>query len=123
LDNIHGSYCPDRCTYQPEQCGVADYTAHLRDFLAQQGLETIVLTTQAATTDDPMILVAVQNWHLTDLMSLVQAVHASKADLLHSDLRDRLGQSAYQFSQQFAWSNIAIAHQEIYQMVLGEVKG
>jgi glycosyltransferase involved in cell wall biosynthesis len=43
--------------------------------------------------------------------------------LADSDLRDRLELSGYHFSQQFAWSNIAIAHQEVYQMVLGKMQG
>lgn len=71
-------------TYRPEQCGVADYTAHLRQELAQRGVESMVLTThQAETAADPSVRGVVQKWSLSSLIPLVQAVHASQADILH----------------------------------------
>ena len=39
-------------TYQPESCGVAHYTARLRDALDEQGIKSVVvLTTHAAAYD------------------------------------------------------------------------
>lgn len=35
-------------TYRPNRCGVADYTAHLRTYLAAQGVESEVVTTHEA---------------------------------------------------------------------------
>lgn len=72
-------------TYQPECCGVAHYTARLRDALSEQGIKSVVLTTHAAANDanDASIRGAVQDWKLADLLPLVQAVHATDADILH----------------------------------------
>lgn len=70
-------------TYQPERCGVAHYTERLRDTLREQGIESVVLTTCAAATNDPSVKGVVQNWRLADLLPLVQAVHDSSADILH----------------------------------------
>lgn len=72
-------------TYQPDRCGVAHYTAHLRTALAQQHLPSVVLTTHAAAQSlkDPGVIGAVQDWSLGQLLPLVQAVHRSQADVLH----------------------------------------
>ncbi|MBD2777147.1 glycosyltransferase [Iningainema tapete] len=72
-------------TYKPERCGVAHYTARLRDNLNQQNIESIVLTTHtaAAEVNDKSVRGVVQDWRFADLMSLVQAVHGTKADILH----------------------------------------
>lgn len=71
--------------YRPESCGVADYTAHLRQQLANRGIQSIVLTTHdvAETTADPTVYGVIKRWHLDSLLPLVQAIHATKADLLH----------------------------------------
>ena len=37
-------------TYQPARCGVAHYTARLRDALSEQGIQSIVLTTYATAS-------------------------------------------------------------------------
>jgi polysaccharide biosynthesis protein PslF len=72
-------------TYQPDRCGVAHYTAHLREKLAEQGIETVVLTTHDAANqlNDRAVHSAVCDWSWTNLRSLVWAVHTSQADLLH----------------------------------------
>lgn len=71
-------------SYQPERCGVAHYTAHLRQALQHQGLSSQVLTTVAAATGtDPAIRGVVDRWHMTQLPRLVQAIGRSGADLLH----------------------------------------
>lgn len=73
-------------TYRPEHCGVADYTAHLRQQLEQCGIESIVLTTYASenvNTRDNRIREVIKQWNLMGLLPLTQAVHASKADILH----------------------------------------
>lgn len=71
-------------TYQPDRCGVAHYTRHLRDKLAQQGVQSIVLTTRSATEGtDPSVKGAIDRWHLSNLLPLVQAIHRTDADLLH----------------------------------------
>ncbi len=71
-------------TYQPDCCGVAHYTRHLREKLAQHQIESIVLTTcSAADNSDPSVLGVVNRWHITELLSLVQAIHKTNADLLH----------------------------------------
>lgn len=72
-------------TYQPEYCGVAHYTAHLRTALQEQGTQSTVLTSHAAaqTVHDPTVLGAVQGWQLTDLIPLVQAIRSTQADILH----------------------------------------
>jgi len=72
-------------TYQPERCGVAHYTARLREVLDELDVESTVLTTHAAAADsnDPTVKGVVQDWQLTDLLPLVQAVHRTGADLLH----------------------------------------
>lgn len=72
-------------TYQPERCGVAHYTARLRDALSEQGIQSVVLTTHAAASfaNDPNLKGVVQNWRFTEMLPLVQAVHATGADILH----------------------------------------
>jgi glycosyltransferase involved in cell wall biosynthesis len=72
-------------TYQPEQCGVADYTAHLKKQLMHQDIEWIILTTHhaAQTVNDPGVLGVVKDWRLSSLISLAQAVHALKVDRVH----------------------------------------
>lgn len=70
-------------TYAPDRCGVAHYTAHLRIALAQRGVETLVLTTHAIAANDPTILGVVKDWNLSNLISLISAVHRTEADILH----------------------------------------
>ena len=72
-------------TYQPERCGVAHYTARLRDTLSQQGIQSVVLTTHAAAqvANDSSVKGVVRDWRLADLLSLVLAVQATSADILH----------------------------------------
>ncbi|WP_414585991.1 glycosyltransferase [Scytonema sp. PCC 10023] len=72
-------------TYKPERCGVAHYTACLRDALKKHDIQSVVLTTHAAATEvnDNSVRGVVQDWRFADLLSLVQAVHATKADILH----------------------------------------
>lgn len=72
-------------TYQPQRCGVAHYTAHLRENLVQRGIQSTVLTTStvAATNDDPTVQGVVKGWHLADLVPLVRAIHRTPTDLLH----------------------------------------
>jgi len=72
-------------TYQPELCGVAHYTDRLRAALSQLCIQSVVLTTYAAAqvTNHPSVKGVVQDWRLVDLLPLVQAVHATDADILH----------------------------------------
>ena len=71
-------------TYQPQSCGVAHYTARLRDVLSEDGIKSTVLTTYAAVlATDTSVQGVVKNWRFSDLVNLVQAVHASGADILH----------------------------------------
>ncbi|MEH2066686.1 MAG: glycosyltransferase [Nostoc sp.] len=72
-------------TYKPEHCGVAHYTARLRNALKQEDIESIVLTTYKAAvqTNDPSVRGVVKNWDFASLMSLVQAVHSINADIVH----------------------------------------
>ncbi|MBW4442630.1 MAG: glycosyltransferase [Plectolyngbya sp. WJT66-NPBG17] len=69
-------------TYLPDRCGVAHYTARLRSEL---DVETTVLTTveAAKTANDSSVLGVVEDWNLQNLPALVQAVHQTKADILH----------------------------------------
>lgn len=72
-------------TYQPQRCGVAHYTACLRDTLSKQGIQSVILTTYSAaqSASDPNVKGVVQNWQLADLLPLMQAVHDSCVDVLH----------------------------------------
>lgn len=72
-------------SYHPKHCGVAHYTAHLREALSHHHVKTTVLTTHTAAsyTDDSTVKGVVKDWQLNDLMLLVQAIHQTKADLLH----------------------------------------
>lgn len=72
-------------TYQPQQCGVAHYTAHLREHLSKQGIESTVLTTvkAAQSTKDITVQGVVQSWQLSQLFSFVKAIHQTRTDLLH----------------------------------------
>ena len=72
-------------TYQPHRCGVAHYTARLREELSKHGVETVVLTTHAAAeaVNEPHVRGVVQDWRLADLFFLVQAVKSTNADILH----------------------------------------
>lgn len=72
-------------TYHPECCGVADYTAHLRQALAERDVKSVVLTTQAAAQDttDPMVQGIVEQWDLSSLLPLIRAIWNTRADLLH----------------------------------------
>lgn len=72
-------------TYQPERCGVADYTVRLRDVLDKLGIQSVVLTTYpaAAVANERTVKGVVHNWQFGDLLSLVRAIHNSGADILH----------------------------------------
>ncbi len=72
-------------TYNPEHCGVAHYTARLRNALKTLEIESVVLTTYAAAKEvnDKSVRGAVQDWRFADLISLVQAIHATDTDILH----------------------------------------
>lgn len=72
-------------TYQPQYCGVAHYTAHLRQALRERGIESVVLTTYAAadTANDSTVHAAVNRWHITQLIALVRAIHQTQANCLH----------------------------------------
>lgn len=71
--------------YQPQHCGTAHYTDHLRLELANKGVESIVLTTHnsAKLCHDPQIRGVVKDWGLSQLFPLIQAILATPADLLH----------------------------------------
>lgn len=72
-------------TYQPDRCGTAHYTAYLRQALLEQGVNSIVLTTQAAAKqmNDCSVRGVVTDWGLSQLLPLVRAVKFTTADLLH----------------------------------------
>jgi polysaccharide biosynthesis protein PslF len=75
-------------TYRPEHCGVADYTAQLRQAFIGQA-ETILLTTyeaaqaQTSASASASIHGVVSDWDWGNLWPLVRAIHATQADLLH----------------------------------------
>ncbi|HEY9737344.1 MAG TPA: hypothetical protein V6D06_13720, partial [Trichocoleus sp.] len=60
--------------YRPERCGVADYTAHLRQHLDKAGVASTVLTTHAAaeavrdSIEDCSVYGAVADWKLPSLL-------------------------------------------------------
>lgn len=72
-------------TYLPEQCSIAEYTMHLCANLCEYGVESSVFTTyyDAEAAYDPNAIGVVHGWRLADLFTLVRAVHASKAEVLH----------------------------------------
>lgn len=72
-------------TYLPERCSVADYTMHLCANLREYGVESSVLTSYyaAEAAYDPNAIGIVHGWRLADLFTLVRAVLASKAEVLH----------------------------------------
>lgn len=72
-------------TYQPDRCGVAHYTARLREALSERGVVSIVLTTHdaAKATNDSTVQGVVDGWTLTNLLPLVRAIHAAQVDILH----------------------------------------
>ena len=72
-------------TYQPNRCGTAHYTAYLRQALVEEGISSIVLTTQgaAANINDPSVQGVVQDWGLSQLLPLAHAVKSTAANLLH----------------------------------------
>ncbi len=72
-------------TYQPNLCGVAHYTHHLRSALLDRGVESVVLTTFAAAEhlQQQDVLGCVKNWHPVNLLPLVKAIHQTDADMLH----------------------------------------
>jgi glycosyltransferase involved in cell wall biosynthesis len=71
-------------TYQPDRCGVAHYTARLREILAEE-VKSVVLTTQVAAEalQDDGVQGVVQNWKLASLFPLVQAIQTTPTDILH----------------------------------------
>ncbi|GAB1542427.1 hypothetical protein NUACC21_51010 [Scytonema sp. NUACC21] len=72
-------------TYKPERCGVAHYTARLRDALDKLDIQSVVLTTHVAAKEvnNPGVQGAVHDWQLADLLPLVRSLHATNADILH----------------------------------------
>lgn len=71
--------------YQPHRCGVADYLAHLRTALSQQGICSEVITTHdsAQTVNQPDVKGVVADWQLPDLFPLVRFLLSHPTDLLH----------------------------------------
>jgi polysaccharide biosynthesis protein PslF len=72
-------------TFQPDKCGVAHYTSRLRDVLKKLQIESIVLTTHTAAKEvnNPNVRGVIKNWQFAELMPLVKAIHATKANILH----------------------------------------
>lgn len=72
-------------TYQPLKCGVAHYTARLRNALEKQGVESVVLTTHdaAEATFDSSVIAVVQSWKIGDMMPLIRSLKAIDTDILH----------------------------------------
>lgn len=70
-------------TYCPAHCGVADYTAQLRQQLQKRQIQSIVLTTQNAPTPDPTVQAVIPRWHWSTLLPLVRSIQTQSADLLH----------------------------------------
>ena len=72
-------------TYQPQCCGVAHYSARLREILAGHDVETMVLTTHAAAeaVNDPSVWGVVQDWGLMDVIRLARAIKDTPTDILH----------------------------------------
>ncbi|MUG93358.1 glycosyltransferase [Scytonema sp. UIC 10036] len=72
-------------TYKPERCGVAHYTACLRNALNKLEVQSVVLTTHAAAQEvsEPEVKGVVNDWQLTDLLPLVRSLHIINADILH----------------------------------------
>jgi len=71
--------------YQPQRCGVADYLAHLRNALKQQGVVSQVVTTQESSqaVSQPDVIGAVKDWSLPSLMPLVRSLLSHPTDILH----------------------------------------
>lgn len=72
-------------TYQSDRCGIAHYSAYLRRELAQHGVDSIVLTTEAAAkaVNETNVRGVVKDWGLAQLFPLVRAVISIQNDLLH----------------------------------------
>ena len=78
-------------SFQPQHCGVAHYTAHLSDALAEHHVNYIILTTHTASQiaselpppKNSTIVGAVNDWNLANLFALVNAIHITRADILH----------------------------------------
>ena len=72
-------------TYLPERSNLSDYTAQLCKNLREYCIESVVLTSYyaAEAAYDPNAIGVVHGWRLADLFALVQAVRASKAEILH----------------------------------------
>jgi len=72
-------------TYQPNRCGVAHYTHHLRHQLHRQGVQSTLLTTHSAAqlSTENNVIGAIQDWNSQNLLPLVRAIHRSQADILH----------------------------------------
>lgn len=70
-------------TYLPQRCGVAHYTAHLRQALDE--VQFTLLTTHAAALfhSEAQVMGAVRGWQLQDLPALIRAIRATSAQLLH----------------------------------------
>ena len=71
-------------SYQPERCGVAHYTARLREALGKHGIESVVLTTHAAASaHDLSVQGVVHNWRATFFSySVMNFRHLSLPSLL-----------------------------------------
>ncbi len=69
-------------TYAPDRCGVAHYTARLRESLHDRGIQTTVLTTVDAATDSSVWGV-VQRWDFRSLLPLARSIIRTDADILH----------------------------------------
>lgn len=87
--------------YQPELCGVAHYTSRLRAALQGQGVDCVVLTTRAAAREvnESGVRGVVDDWGFADLRSLIAAVHAAKADVLHI----QYAAETYGFQRSLLW--------------------
>lgn len=70
-------------TYQPEKCGVAHYTARLREALNELGVASKVLTTHAVTSQDANVQGVVEHWRITDIVRLVPVIHQQNPEILH----------------------------------------
>lgn len=72
-------------TYQPKHCGVAHYTSYLRRSLSQRGIQSCIFTTHktSQSNEENNVFGVVDDWTLTSLSSLIQAIHNSSIELLH----------------------------------------
>lgn len=88
-------------SYQPDRCGVADYTRRLAQSLLAEQVGVLIVTARSALSFEratsPQVIALTSDWKLSSLADLLRGIRRLKPDIIH------IQHSASSFGQSHAF--------------------